>query len=82
MRSNDKVVWRQSRWADLVHGVGEVADISTVARSLIDERADFAGTSKSPFAPAFVRRPLTVMIAVPTLETGAADEDADASHDD
>jgi glycosyltransferase involved in cell wall biosynthesis len=57
-------------------GVGEVADISTVARSLIDERADFAGTSKSPFAPAVARLPLTVMIAVPTLETGAADEDA------
>src|SRR6516165_10289787 len=57
-------------------GVGEVADISTVARSLIDERADFAGTSKSPFAPALARFPLTVMIAVPTLETGAADEDA------
>ena len=56
--------------------MGEVADISTVARSLIDERADFAGTSMSPFAPAFARRPLTVMIAVPTLETGAADEDA------
>jgi glycosyltransferase involved in cell wall biosynthesis len=57
-------------------GVGEVADISTVARTLIDERAEFAGVSKAQFAPALARLPLTVMIAVPTLETGAADEDA------
>ena len=52
-----------------------MADISTVARTLIDQRAEFAGASKCPFAPALARFPLTVMIAVPTLEAGAADED-------
>jgi glycosyltransferase involved in cell wall biosynthesis len=56
--------------------VGEVADITTAARTLLDERADFAGASSGPLAPALARRPLTVMIAVPTLETGAADEGA------
>jgi glycosyltransferase involved in cell wall biosynthesis len=53
-----------------------VADISTAARALIDERADFAGASPASFARASARRPLTVMIAVPTLEIGAADEGA------
>jgi glycosyltransferase involved in cell wall biosynthesis len=53
-----------------------VADITTAARALIDERADFAGASPASFARASARRPLTVMIAVPTLEIGAADEGA------
>ena len=54
--------------------MGEVADITTVSRTSIDARAKLAGTR--PFAPAVARLPLTVMIAVPTLEGGAADEDA------
>jgi glycosyltransferase involved in cell wall biosynthesis len=58
-----------------------VADISTAARTLLDERADFAGASSAPHEaalarPALARRPLTVLIAVPTLETGDADEGA------
>jgi hypothetical protein len=43
---------------------------------LLDERADFTGATAAPFAPALARLPLTVMIAVPTLDTGAADEGA------
>jgi len=53
-----------------------VADITTVSRTLLDGRAKFAGATATAFAPAFARLPLTVMIAVPTLEGGAADEDA------
>ena len=53
-----------------------MADITTAARALIDERADFAGASPASFARALARHPLTVMIAVPTLEIGAADEGA------
>jgi glycosyltransferase involved in cell wall biosynthesis len=53
-----------------------VADITSVARTLIDERANFAGASAAPGAPALARLPLTVMIAVPTLESGSADEGA------
>lgn len=52
-----------------------MADITTVARTLMDERVDYAGKS-SPFAPSYARLPLTVMIAVPTLDGGAADEGA------
>jgi glycosyltransferase involved in cell wall biosynthesis len=65
----------RSAWAEK-NGVGEVADITTVSRTLLDGRAKFAGASAAAFAPAFARLPLTVMIAVPTLEGGAADEDA------
>src|SRR5271154_5158757 len=57
------------------NGGGGVADITTVSRTLIEERADFAGVP-TPFAPAFARLPLTVMIAVPTLDGGSADEGA------
>jgi glycosyltransferase involved in cell wall biosynthesis len=53
-----------------------VADISTVSRTLLDERAKFAGASSAPSVPAFARLPLTVMIAVPTLDSGSADEGA------
>ncbi len=53
-----------------------MADISTVSRTLLDQRADYAGATAAPFAPALARLPLTVLIAVPTLDTGAADEGA------
>jgi glycosyltransferase involved in cell wall biosynthesis len=53
-----------------------VADITSAARTLLDERRNFAGASSNPLSPALARLPLTVMIAVPTLETGAADEGA------
>jgi glycosyltransferase involved in cell wall biosynthesis len=56
--------------------VGEVADITTVSRTLLDGRANFVGAPATAYAPAFARLPLTVMIVVPTLEGGAADEDA------
>ena len=39
------------------------------------ERVTYAGPS-APFAPSYARHPLTVMIAVPTLDAGAADEGA------
>jgi glycosyltransferase involved in cell wall biosynthesis len=56
--------------------VGEVTDITTVSRTLLDGRANFVGAPATAYAPAFARLPLTVMIVVPTLEGGAADEDA------
>src|ERR1700693_4869492 len=70
MRSSETLI------GPILYGVGGVADISTAARALIDERADFAGASPASSARASARRPLTVMIAVPTLEIGAADEGA------